>query len=137
MRITNYEILATSTADLFNDNLPTGALGGIMLASLITLWSIRLALYSFLNNPQFTLPDYITAETIEYLKNLHLFSSDFLSGLTLNSINPFTPEVLAQMRAELCAGDAILLDGQLHLIVGELPMTVEQIIAQVNLLYIL
>ena len=133
--LTKYINLSSATANLFDQYTPTGPYLAIMVASLVGVWTARFILYSLIYNPGLTFPGVLTYDIIYELNNLNLFTEEFLSTLTPGCLNPFNPEVLNQLRAELLIGDDILLEAHLDIIVGLRFIPIEELITHINLLY--
>lgn len=131
--MTNFVNLASTLEDIVMDPASAPILT-IVAASAICVWSVRMALVFFINNGQTIIPSTLTNIIIVELDQSNLFTPQFISGLTPGDINPFTPEVIAQLRLELTAGDEILYDLGIHSILGPLPPTLEVIIRELSLI---
>jgi hypothetical protein len=136
--ITKYEDIASAAADLFDQNTPTGPILPLMVATLIGVWITRRFLHAIVNDPTITVPYRLTPEILEedFDRLDFLYTEDFLDSLTLESLNPITPEVLNQLHTELSCGDQILLDAGLDIIVGTESISIEELTFQVLLLYV-
>ena len=136
-RITKYKDMASSAADLFDQNTPTGPYLAIMVATLVSVWTVRFALQLIINNPEITTSCRLTDGMLYEFNSLnYLFTHEFLASLTSDCLNPITPEVLNQLREELLIGDELLLDAGLDIIVGLQSISMEVLTSQILLLYI-
>lgn len=137
-KITKYEAMATAAADIFDQNTPTGPYLPLMVATLISVWIMRKLIYSIVNDPTVAVPYRLTSEILEedFYKLDFIYNKEFLDSLTLNCLNPFTPEVLNQINQELGYGDQILLEAGLDIVVGPESISIEELTFQVLLLYV-
>jgi hypothetical protein len=106
----------------------------ILVTSVMFVWGMRLALYLFLYSPQITIPPILTSDFINQVNNLNIFTPEFLFGLRPGGINPFTPTLMAQLRAEFALGDQILYDTGIHSILGTIRPTTEVLIRELILI---
>lgn len=137
-RVTNYEVMASAAADIFEQNAPTGPYQlYVMVATLISVWLIRHHLNCILVSPLVAVPFTLTPGTIDEINRYdHIYSREFLDSLTVGGSNPFTPEVLEYIRQEIVYGDEILVDAGLDIIAGPEPYDIQELIYQVVLLYV-
>lgn len=134
--ITNYKAMATVVSDFFDQNTPTGPNLAIMITLLTTVWTVRFFLSLIINNPEITTPCNLTEGMIYEFKSLNIFTDEFLASLSLDCINPITPEILRQLQSELFIGDSLLLDSGLDIVVGMNSIPLDILASQILLLYV-
>lgn len=132
--ITKYVEVTSTIEDLILN--PTAApYLTLMAASLLFVWNMRKLISGLLFN-SYLIPEILTSDFLAQFEGVDLFTPEFLLNLRPGLINPFTPTVLAQLRAEFVLGDQNLLDAGMDIVVGPTCPTIEVLLAQLDLLAI-
>jgi hypothetical protein len=84
----------------------------------------------------YLIPEILNSDFLLQFEGIDLFSPEFLLNLRPGLRNPFTPTVLAHLRAEFALGDQNLLDAGMDIVVGPMCPTIEVLLAQLDLLAI-